>query len=1412
MLSPLSACGQGSKLRAVLAATALVFTAHAGTFIVNTTGDTHAVSPGTSANDSGGHISLRSATEAADAQGGPATINVPAGAYNLSLGELDVSPNGAQTVVISGAGAGGTMVSQTDPTNRVFNIDFNSTGGTTTTLSGLTIQGGHDGADELGGAGILAGSVTATPEDVLTLNNCVVQNNHCTMATTEQPGGGIQMAGGNLKINACTFNNNSSGQSLGGAVFMLAQSVVSALSATNAVFANNIVTNNSGAGPDGGGAIMIETVSGSVHSLIGCTFTNNRALGNSGDTYGGAIQINGGVLNISSSTFVSNSVTGQGGLGGAIYADSGTVNMSFCRLVGNAASVGGGALYNHGSNLATTTAANNWWGCDGGPGAAGCDVATGDGSTLNFSPWLVIANTASPGAINSGQATTLTASVLTNSAGQTLTAAQISVLVGLPLTWAAGTGGLLGSVQMTIQSNGQATALYTNNNNCTTGLPTVTLDDGTATAVVEVQCPDLTLSKTDSVSGATTLGNNWKWTVHVANAGPAPASFPAGSTIALDNLPNVNITYGSPVVANVTGVSGTPTAGVDGSDNLTVTAAGTVTLNAGGSFDVQVTTTPTVTGSFVNPRSGGLCMVDPGNIISESNEGNNAATDTVVVTCPTITGSVSGSVDICPGGSAVVTVTISGGTAPYSVTLDNGGGTHAGNGPLEFTVNPAATTSYQISSGTDAAGCPLISDGSSATVTVGTLSSPVIALSPPSVFPNSAGNQASVPGVYSSYGWTIANGTIIGPTNQAVVKYVAGVTNNVTLSVAVASGSGCDAGSSAVVPVITGFWVHTNVVFTDALPTTTMVMAFDGTNYWSCSGGGTTGLRLAQYGLNGGLIATYSPGLDFRSLMVRADGTLLAHDIISSSIYQQTSPGVFANSGVTLTGGALDGQSSVVLSGAGTEYDAMSGGVVSRWSTNGTYLGAVNLIGFGALPNENTYPQNRGLGTMGNLWLTYDNADDLSIWDTNGNRVTQITLPGAGTSFDSGFSLSYCNGKVFIVDVAGGAWRGFDLYSAASVAVLSAEPTVAWNSDVASKISGVGSIPKVDVIPVTDGTPALAQLRNYQSVLVYSDGSFADQNAMGNVLADYLDQGGGVVMQTFAFVTNGASYGIAGRVSANGDMPFTATTYLTAASPTLVKDVPGHPLLDGVNTFNGGTSGYQNSPMYTNAGAFQVAHWSSGAALVGGRNDGAGRCVGLNFFPPSSDARVDLWTSSTDGAKLMANGLLWSGKIPPTILSAPADQALPPGDTANFSVIAAGTGPLGYQWRLNGTNLPSATSSTLSVPVQAGNFGAYSVVVSNLYGFTTSLNALLNPQLRFLTPVVSSGGAFSLFLADSDGSTVAANRAARVNLYSAANLETPFSLWSLLTNAFLPSGGQLQAAGFNATNGPARFFRATEAP
>jgi hypothetical protein len=537
---------------------------------------------------------------------------------------------------------------------------------------------------------------------------------------------------------------------------------------------------------------------------------------------------------------------------------------------------------------------------------------------------------------------------------------------------------------------------------------------------------------------------------------------------------------------------------------------------------------------------------------------------------------------------------------------------------------------------------------------------------------------------------------------------------------------------------------------------------------------------------------------------------LLARAFDTNVLYRQTSPGVFVPSTITLNGGTLDPQSSVVLNGAGTEFDALSAGMVSRWDTNGVYLGSVSLIGFGNLTGENTYPQNRGLAAMGNLWLTYNDADILSIWDTNGNRIAQLSLAGAGAISDSAFSFSYANGKVFIDDAAGGRWRGFDLYSAARVAVYGAPYTNTWNNEVQSKIAGTGLIPAVDAFMVsgTNPVPNLANLRNYQSVLVYSDQAFSDNAGLGNALADYIGQGGGVALGTFAF-DNAGGLSVQGRISTNGDLCFTAGSQTTGSSLTMIKDLPLDPLLDGVNTFNGGSSSYHNSPTTNAPGATQVAHWPDGQILAGGKVDGFGRFAGLNFYPPSSDSRSDFWVSSTDGARLMANALLWSGQIPPNILSAPADQELPLGTTATFNVFATGTSPLSYQWRLNGTNLPSATNNTLSVLVQSGQFGAYSVVVSNLYGATTSLSGLLNPPLLFLNPVVSNSK-FSLFLVNADGSPVASNRAPRVQIYSAN--DPAFALWSLLTNPVVPSGTELRADGFSATNSAPTLYRAVETP
>ncbi|RJP34418.1 MAG: hypothetical protein C4547_10850 [Phycisphaerales bacterium] len=216
--------------------------------------------------------------------------------------------------------------------------------------------------------------------------------------------------------------------------------------------------------------------------------------------------------------------------------------------------------------------------------------------------------------------------------------------------------------------------------------------------------------------------------------------------------------------------------------------------------------------------------------------------------------------------------------------------------------------------------------------------------------------------------------------------------------------------------------------FTDAaaLSQTRMTAAFDGVDYWSSSGGGPGGNRLARYDVNGNLQELYQPNIDMRSIFTEGDSDpLYARGYNSPQIRVQTAPGVFGND-VVLTGGTLNAQSAVVFTTDGTEFRAMNAGSVSRWDRQGNFIGSIALSGFGSMNNENVYPQNRGMASGGDYMLTYANGV-LSAWDDGGNRVDTTRLNGAGTTFDSHFSISYANGMVFVVDVAGGQWRGYDV-------------------------------------------------------------------------------------------------------------------------------------------------------------------------------------------------------------------------------------------------------------------------------------------------------------------------------------------------------------------------------------------------
>jgi hypothetical protein len=82
---------------------------------------------------------------------------------------------------------------------------------------------------------------------------------------------------------------------------------------------------------------------------------------------------------------------------------------------------------------------------------------------------------------------------------------------------------------------------------------------------------------------------------------------------------------------------------------------------------------------------------------------------------------------------------------------------------------------------------------------------------------------------------------------------------------------------------------------------------------------------------------------------------------------------------------------------------------------------------------------------------------------------------------------------------------------------------------------------------------------------------------------------------------------------------------------------------------------------------------------------------------------------------------------PPIIQAQPQSLELPPNNNFTFSVDATGSGPMGYQWQFNGTNISGATGPSYTVNnAQLPDAGYYRVVLTNPYGTLVSSNAGLS--------------------------------------------------------------------------------------
>jgi Immunoglobulin I-set domain len=627
--------------------------------------------------------SLRGAVAYANSNPGT-TISIPAGTYQLlvpggavegfngnnTIGDLDITGNNTSIV---GDGASTTIIQQTQPNDRVIEVNPFLDAGFNFSISGLTISGGRE-TTSVGGGGIISGSINNST----TVTNCAFSNNSATGAGTAG-GGAISNLGGGLSVSGTTFTSNSTSGS-GGAIGYSAGDPfgrtpsVGTLAVSGSTFTNNTSSSSSA----GGGALDLFNFNGGIgtYTVNSSSFSGNNASAGSG----GAINVESGPLTVTTCSFATNHAAGSGGA----IVSGGSATVTYSRLAGNTVTTptNGMALFRR----AGTFAANdNWWGSNSGPGANGFRQVAPPSGTSSVTPltWLQLRHVATPNTICGGATSSLAADILGRNVGSPLTS-ELNGLPAFPANFINTTpalGVISGASSEFI--NGQASATFTAGASTGTANIDAIADSETVTASVVIQRnttsdpPDQTVCEGATATFSTTAAGPgpvtfvWKKGATVLNDGDLGGRVSitgGGSTLSISNVQSSD--------ADVYSVEAT---GACNSD----TQSATLTLNAAttATDPDDATVCKGATANFSTTASGTGPFHYAWKVDGSSFDGDNSS-----INVPTSSMSV---------GPHTVDVTVTGacGTADQSATLTVKENT-ATSDPDDATVCQGATASF----------------------------------------------------------------------------------------------------------------------------------------------------------------------------------------------------------------------------------------------------------------------------------------------------------------------------------------------------------------------------------------------------------------------------------------------------------------------------------------------------------------------------------------------------------------------------------------------------------------------------------------------------------------------------------------------------------------------------------------------
>ena len=502
-------------------------------------------------------------------------------------------------------------------------------------------------------------------------------------------------------------------------------------------------------------------------------------------------------------------------------------------------------------------------------------------------------------------------------------------------------------------------------------------------------------------------------------------------------------------------------------------------------------------------------------------------------------------------------------------------------------------------------------------------------------------------------------------------------------------------------------------------------------------------------------------------------------------------------------GAAGAGGSKLTLS-AGNSY---SGGTIvtgGRLTASGGGWYAARSIGTGSLVVSNgataQFTQAHGFGvgtggygvTINNATLQFDHENYVSGLDLTGGSVIgagEIRTTGSTYNFNAAATNSLITCGINMVsagtfNVAGGP-APVDLllsgylsntggFTKTGVGLLRYTGTQSGTSPVTVtagtlQVDGVLNSSAVTIM----GTTTLAQ-REFETVVTMSGGTLGGTGTINSPVTEQayatLAPGG---------LTNLGTLTVNNTISLNGNAFFRLSKNGGVTANDQVKGMTGETYTDTTLVVSNLTT--DGTPL-AQGDTFQFFARAAGG-FVG---------EVLYFDLPALPTNL-VWDVST----IEADGALRVASLP-VVTNQPQSLAVTAGNPAGFSVGAAGTGPLAYQWLLNGTNLAGATLSSLSLAgVQPADAGNYSVVVMNDFGSVTSSIAALTVLAPTNAPrIFATGPGANFNFSGLAGQTIVID--------ASTNLTT----WTPL---FTNSTTGTNAVPFTdpaATNLPARYYRA----